>query len=137
MLRLPLASGDSALLGQLVGAAYSGCNSCQEALLALVAESAPTTTQLVEAACDAVVKTLGGIPVDLVDTARPGSPVPMGFRQLAEAMANGTAPADLNARCEGIEAAERHAAARTAAALLVGEIRAGSRGGEALRRQQI
>ncbi|WP_280411349.1 hypothetical protein [Nocardia asiatica] len=128
---------DSVLLSQLVGAAYDKCPSCEEALLPLIAESAPTTAQLVERACVAVVKTLGGIPVDLVDTANVGSPVPMGFRQLASAMVNGIDPSAITAQCEGLPVADRCDTARTATALLVGEIRAGSRGADAIRRQQV
>lgn len=128
---------DTALLGQVVGAAYDECPSCQEALLTMLAESAPTTAQLVELACIAVRETLGGIPVDLVDTAEPDSPVPIGFRRLALLVVENTEPAALAAQCAGLPATERQAAARTATALFVGEMRAAGHGFDDVRRQQV
>ncbi|BCK59431.1 hypothetical protein [Nocardia wallacei] len=124
----PLAGwgADTALLGQLVGAAFDECPSCPEALLALVGESAPTTAQLVERACAAVIDTLGGIPVDLADVANVDSPVPIGFRRLALTVAERGGPAELAAQSEGLSVADRHAAARTATAVFVSEIRAGN-----------
>lgn len=125
------------LLGELVGSAVAECGSCREALLVPVAESGPTTAHLVELACDAVVMTLGGMPVDLVDTASVTSPVPEGFRRLAAAMVEGTDAAALTTLCAGLPIAERHATAYTATALLVGETRAGSRGGSAVRVHEL
>ncbi|AYF78174.1 hypothetical protein D7D52_34965 [Nocardia yunnanensis] len=119
---------DVVLLGQLVGAAFEECPSCQEALLTLVAEDAPTTAQLVELACVAVRETLRGyLPADLVDTDETDSPVPIGFRRLARASLDSDT-ATVNALCAGLAATERHAAARTATALFVGEMRAAGRG---------
>ncbi|WP_280462737.1 hypothetical protein [Nocardia carnea] len=126
---------DTALLGQLIGAAYDECPSCQEALLTLLAENAPTTAQLVELACVAVRETLGGIPVDLVDTADADSPVPIGFRRLALSVVEHAGPAALSAQCAGLPATERQATARTATALFVGEMRAAGHGFDGVRRQ--
>ncbi|WP_040839978.1 hypothetical protein [Nocardia brevicatena] len=93
--------------------------------MTLVGESAPTTAQLVELACVAVIDTLGGIPVDLMDIANVGSPVPIGFRRLALTVVEDSGPAALATQSEGLSVADRRAAARTATALFVGEIRAG------------
>ena len=128
---------DAVLLGQLVGAAVELCFSCQEALLTLVGEDAATTAQLVELACVAVNETLGGLPVDLVDVADADSPVPLGFRQLALSVFEGSDPAALLAQCAGMAAAERRGAARTATSLFVGEMRAAGDGFNAVRRQQV
>ncbi|WP_331765103.1 hypothetical protein [Nocardia sp. NBC_01388] len=131
-----LAGADTVLIGQLVGAAFDECPSCQEALLTLVAQDAPTTAQLVELACVAVNDTLGGIPVDLVDTADTDSPVPLAFRELALSFMDGD-PAPLHAHSAVLPATERHAAARTATALFVGEMRAAGGGFNSVRRQQV
>ncbi|WP_069162928.1 hypothetical protein [Nocardia altamirensis] len=114
---------DTALLGQLVGAAFDECLSCQEAMLTLIAEDVPTTAQLVELALVAVHNTLGALPVDLVDTGDTDSPVPVGFRQMALTGLDGDTAA-LDAACAGLSAPQRLAAARTATDLFVGEMRA-------------
>ncbi|MFE3105295.1 hypothetical protein [Nocardia tengchongensis] len=118
-----LPGADPVLLGHLVSAAADECPSCVEALLSLIAHDAPTTAQLVELACAAVNNTLGGLPVDLVDTTDPDSPVPMALRQLVAARMDRNR-ATVNTVCASLSAADRHAAARTATALLAGEIRA-------------
>lgn len=121
----PLGRGtvDGSHLGQVLGAALDQCVTCEETHLALLAECAFTTAHLIEMACAAVVDTLGGLPVDLADTDADRSPVPALFRHAAAAFADGDRPR-LSELCSQASAARRHAAARTAAALYTGEVRA-------------
>ncbi|WP_028479064.1 hypothetical protein [Nocardia sp. CNY236] len=70
-----------------------------------------------------MINTLGGIPVVLADVANVDSPVPIGFRRLALTVVDGSGPAELAVRSEGLSVADRHAAARTATAVFVSEIR--------------
>ncbi|MBF6216153.1 hypothetical protein IU487_34735 [Nocardia puris] len=116
---------DEVLLSQVLGAGLDQCLTCEETMLALLANSASTTAFLVEIACGAVLDTLGGFPIDLVDTGAAHSSVPITFRRAAAAFARDDR-CELEKLCQTASSAQRHAAARTAAALYVGEVRAAS-----------
>lgn len=58
---------DHRLLGEALSAAFDGCDSCQEALLTLVAEDSSTTARLVELACIATHESLGGLPATMTE----------------------------------------------------------------------
>jgi hypothetical protein len=114
---------DHELLGRLVGAAFDGCGPCQDALLDRMAQDPVTTARLVELACVATQGALGGLPASLTHDDVPGLAGPE-FRRLARAGLDG-ANAELFRACEQLTAAERRAAADSAADLLVGLLATG------------
>ncbi|MGW6699779.1 hypothetical protein [Nocardia sp. NPDC055049] len=100
-------------MAHFLGAALDQCITCEETALALLAESASTTAYLIEIACAAVLDTLKGFPIDLIDTSAEHSLVPRVFRHAAVAFTRNDRPA-LAQMCEQASPAQRHAAARTA-----------------------
>jgi hypothetical protein len=114
---------DHELLGRFVGAAFDGCAPSQDALLARMAQDPVTTARLVELACVATLGALGGLPASLTQDDVPGLAGPE-FRRLARAGLDG-ANAELFRACEQMTAAERRAAADSAADLLVGLLATG------------
>lgn len=114
---------DHALLGQFVGAAFDGCTSCQDALLTLLTEDAPTTARLVELACVATHAALGGLPANMTTPGVPGLCSPE-FRTLAAAGADGNNAA-MFAACEQMTAGQRREAANSAADIVVGNLATG------------
>ncbi|GAB4590270.1 hypothetical protein [Nocardia sp. IFM 10818] len=111
---------DGKLLGSFVGAAFDGCTSCQDAILTLLVQNAPTTARLVELACIAVHSTLGGLPPALLTPTGSGPTTPE-FAQLARAGLDGDNTA-MFALCETMSPEQRRAAANTAADLLIGQL---------------
>jgi hypothetical protein len=114
---------DHELLGRFVGAAFDGCASCQDAVLARMVQDAVTTARLVELACVATTAVLGGLPASLIRDDAPGLAGPE-FRRLARAGLDG-ANDELFRLCGEMTAAERRAAADSAADLLVGLLATG------------
>ncbi len=114
---------DHALLGDLVGAAFDGCRSCQAVLLPRLAADPATTARLVELACVAVQSTLGGLPAGLIRDDLPGLASPA-FRRLARAGLDGANDAMFRV-CARMPVAERAAAADSAADLLIGQLAIG------------
>ncbi|MEV6659653.1 hypothetical protein [Nocardia fluminea] len=90
---------DQVRLAHALGATLDQCLTCEETALALLAESASTTAYLIEIASAAVLGTLGGFPIDFVDTGAEHSPVPSVFRHAAVAFARNGRPA-LARMCE-------------------------------------
>lgn len=109
---------NTALLGQLLGAAVDGCTTCQAVLLTLLVEDAASTARLIELACVATHSLLGGLPASLTDPAADGPTSPE-FRELAAAGLNEQNTA-LFDRCAQMSTTQRHAAATTAADILTG-----------------
>lgn len=114
---------DHALLGQFVGAAFDGCTSCQDALLTLLTEDAPTTARLVELACVVTHAALGGLPANMTTPGVPGLCSPE-FRTLAAAGVDGNNAA-MFAACERMTAGQRREAANSAADIVVGHLATG------------
>lgn len=114
---------DNKLLGDLVGAAYDGCTTCQDPLLTLLVEDPTTTARLVELTCVAVHQAFGGLPAGMTDADAPGQSTPE-FRRLARAGMDG-ANESMFQECEQMDAEQRRAAANTALDTLVGQIALG------------
>jgi hypothetical protein len=114
---------DYELLGRFVGAAFDGCAPCQDALLARMVQDAVTTARLVELACVATQGALGGLPAGLTQDGVPGLAGPE-LRRLARAGLDG-ANDELFRVCEEMTAAQRRAAADSAADLLIGLLATG------------
>lgn len=115
---------DNKLLGELTGAAFDGCTSCQDPLLTLMTEKDPTTTaRLVELACVGVHGALGGLPASMTDDDVPGQSS-LEFRRLARAGLDDANDAMFE-ECERMSPAERRAAVNTALDTLIGQISMG------------
>ncbi|MDJ0375490.1 hypothetical protein QMK19_39370 [Streptomyces sp. H10-C2] len=114
---------DNKLLGNLSGAAFDGCTSCQDPLLTLMVEDPTTTAGLVELACVGVHNMLGGLPASMTDDAVPGQSSPE-FRRLARAGLDGSNDAMFH-ECEQMTQSQRRAAANTALDTLVGQLSMG------------
>lgn len=111
------------LLGQFLGAGFDNCTSCQDPLLTLMADDAPTIARLVEVACMAAHSTLGGLPASMTDPDVPGIST-LEFRRLAAAGLDGNSDAMFEL-CAQMTPTERRAAANTAADTLIGYLFAG------------
>ncbi|MFE9413901.1 hypothetical protein ACFYN0_34725 [Streptomyces sp. NPDC006704] len=116
---------DHAMLGELIGAAYDGCTSCQDPLLTLLVEDPTTTARLVELACVSTHAMLGGLPASMTHEGVPG-PSNAEFRRMARAGLNGENAAMFRA-CEQMSPTERRAAANTALDTVVGQLAMGGR----------
>ncbi|GGM63965.1 hypothetical protein GCM10012275_38160 [Longimycelium tulufanense] len=106
------------LIGELIGAAFDGCTSCQDVAITLVVEDAATCARLVELACVAVAGTLGGLPANLTSNRAPGLASPH-FRRLARVGFDGHNHR-LYVECAQMIPSRRRDAANTAVDLLVG-----------------
>ncbi|MEU3756399.1 hypothetical protein AB0H17_27170 [Streptomyces olivoreticuli] len=118
---------DNRLLGDLTGAAFDGCASCQDPLLTLLVEDATTTARLVELACISTHAMLGGLPASMTDDDAPGQSSPE-FRRLARTGLDGATGAMFQ-ECERMTPTERRAAANTALDTLIGQMAIGGFGG--------
>lgn len=114
---------DHDLLGRLVGAAFDGCTSCQDAHLTLAVEDAATTARLVELACVATQAAFGGLPASMTNDTAPGPSSPE-FRRLARAGLDGANDAMWTA-CAAMNPTQRRAAANTALDTLIGHLSVG------------
>lgn len=109
-------AADTALICQLIGAAFDGCRPCQDELQAAVAEDAPTTARLVELACTTVAARLGGLPAPMLSAGESSFTPP--FRALARAGLD-AATERLWGLATDMSGPDRHAAAGDALDLLV------------------
>lgn len=109
---------DGTLLGQFIAAAMDSCATCQESLIALLAEDAATTARLVELACLAMHSALGGLPPSAYDPEAPGM-ASVEFRELARLGMDGQNDR-LVARCREQAGTQRRSAIDTASNILVG-----------------
>lgn len=105
---------DIRLLASVIGAAFDGCTSCQDAELTRLVLDPVTTARLVELACLAVQSALGGLPAIL--TAAGGQDP---FARLAAAGLDGR-NAEMFALCDAMAEAERRAAANRGLDLIIG-----------------
>lgn len=114
---------DHHLLGQLMGAAFDGCVTCQDPLLTLLCEDSVSTARLVELACVATQMMFGGLPPNMVDESVPGMPS-REFRRLASlgADSDDEAHTAMFDACTAMTTTERRSAANTAVDLLVGHL---------------
>lgn len=110
---------DHRLLGEVMGAAFDGCTTCQDPLLTLMVEDPATSARTVELACVAIHGQLGGLPPSMTDEDAPGSTSSPEFRRLARAGLDGANDAMFR-ECERMTAAERRSAVNTAMDTIVG-----------------
>jgi hypothetical protein len=111
---------DNRLLGEVVGAAFDGCKSCQDLLLTRLVEDSGTTARLVEMACGVTSELVGGLPPGMLDDAVPG-PSSLPFRRLARAGLDGAHDAMWEV-CAEMSVKERRAAVNTALDTLIGHL---------------
>lgn len=114
---------DHKMLGELIGAAYDGCTSCQDLLLTLLVEDPTTTARLVELACVSAHGMFGGLPASMTEEGVPGTSSPE-FRRMARAGLDGENAAMFQV-CEQMSPTERRAAANTALDTVIGQIAMG------------
>lgn len=112
---------DYALMGQLVGAAFDHCQSCQGIHLALVAEDPGSVARLVELACIVIKDSVGALPDSLWRANTPGI-ASDAFRTLVRAGVEGGNSQSLWQRSEALTPAERTEAVNTALDLLIGHL---------------
>lgn len=105
-------------LDALVGAAFDGCATCQDAQLTLVVDDPPAVARLVEVTCGAVHGIFGGLPHDMITPGAAG-PTSDEFRTLASIGADDNNVA-MYERAAQMNATERRAATNTALDIMVG-----------------
>ncbi|MFJ1756546.1 hypothetical protein [Kitasatospora sp. NPDC088134] len=101
---------------EILGAAYHGCASCQDAQLTLLTASAPATARLVLLTLELTAQQLGLVPANLTVDALPGRAA-LPFRLLARTSPD---PALMLRTSERLLPGARRAAANTAVDILVG-----------------
>lgn len=111
---------DYELLGQLTGAAFDGCTTCQEPLITQLAEDANTSARLVELACISIHEMFGGLPASLTEENVPGL-ASLEFRQLARAGLDGENEA-MWRECAAMTPAQRREAVDSALDLMAGSL---------------
>jgi hypothetical protein len=111
-------SGDTALMGRFLAAAFAECASCQDVHAIAIAADPVTTVLLVVTACALIDGVIGGLPRALTDGDAPGV-ASLPFRRLARAGTGGPVGAML-AASRAMSPADRRAAIETAADLVIG-----------------